>query len=239
MRCDFLRRAARARSALASASRWRCSIVCAAASSFVACRSKSARVPLRCFDALLGSFTPSMANISRPIRPWASQIGSTAANTWAIVVAQLADEVRDRREVRARVAAQRDEGDVLAAGALDAAAADDAVRVGEQHDLEQHRRRVGAGAGLVVPKARIEGRQIDLVIEQVVQRVLERAGEQLAREIDRQKPRIGVDVLVAGHRGAPVIAMQLPCNTCASSADCEDGFSTASLERRQYSSPLI
>jgi len=72
-------------------------IVGAVASSFVAWRSKSARVPLCPFDALLGRFTPSMANISRPMRPSASQIATTAAKTrampapsvlrkWAIVV---------------------------------------------------------------------------------------------------------------------------------------------------------
>lgn len=55
-----------------------------AASHVVACRAKSARVPLRCCDALLGRFTPSMANISRPIKPWASQRATTAANTRAI-----------------------------------------------------------------------------------------------------------------------------------------------------------
>lgn len=64
-----------------------------------------------------------------------------------------------------------------------------------------------------------------------VQCMLQRAGQQLGFEVHREKPRAGVDVLVAGHRGAPVIAMQLPCNTCASSADFGDGFSTASLGR--------
>jgi hypothetical protein len=39
---------------------------------------------LRCLDALLGSFTPSMANISRPISPWRSQTASTAAKMGAI-----------------------------------------------------------------------------------------------------------------------------------------------------------
>ena len=55
-----------------------------AASSLAACRSKSARVPLRCFDALLGSFTPSIANISRPINPSAAQLATTAAKTRAM-----------------------------------------------------------------------------------------------------------------------------------------------------------
>jgi hypothetical protein len=62
-----------------------------------ACRATSARVPLRRLDALPGSFTPSMANISRPISPCRSQTASTAAKMgamsapsvlthWAIVV---------------------------------------------------------------------------------------------------------------------------------------------------------
>ena len=106
--------------------------------------------------------------------------------------------------MRAAVAGQGDEGDVLAAGALDAAAADDALRVGEQHDLEQHRGRVGGGAGQVVVVARIEAGQIDLVVEQVIQRVLEGAGQQLPLQIDREKSRAGVDVFVAGHP-APLI----------------------------------
>jgi len=59
-------------------------MVCAVASRFAAWRSKSARVPLRCFNALLGSLTPSMANMSRPRNPWASQIATTAANTRAM-----------------------------------------------------------------------------------------------------------------------------------------------------------
>ena len=45
---------------------------------------KSARVPLRCLLALEGSLTPSMANISRPIRPCASHTSSTCLKTWPI-----------------------------------------------------------------------------------------------------------------------------------------------------------
>ena len=171
----------------------------AAASSFVACRAKSARVPLRCFDALLGSFTPSIANISRPIKPSASQIATTAAKTRAMsspsVLTNCAIVVKCGRGV----AAEGDERHVLLAGALDPATAHDALRVGEEHHLQQHRRRIRRRARLVVPKARIERRQIDRVIEQMIQRVLEGAGEQLPREIDGQEPRVRVDVLVAGH----------------------------------------
>jgi excinuclease ABC subunit B len=46
------------------------------------------------------------------------------------VVAETRDEGGNRREVRRRVAGQGDEGDVFAAGAFDAARADDALAVG-------------------------------------------------------------------------------------------------------------
>ena len=55
------------------------------------------------------------------------------------VLAERADEVRDRREVRGRIAAQRDERHVLATRRLDRPAADDAVRVGDEDHLEQQR----------------------------------------------------------------------------------------------------
>ena len=40
----------------------------------------SCQVPLRSLLALEGSLTPSMANMSRPMRPWASQVMSTWLN---------------------------------------------------------------------------------------------------------------------------------------------------------------
>jgi hypothetical protein len=64
----------------------------------------------------------------------------------------------------------------LAARALDPAAAHDAVRVGTEDDLQQHRRRVGRRAGRVIPKAGIEARQINRVLEQVMAGVLKGAG---------------------------------------------------------------
>ena len=39
---------------------------------------------LLALEALLGSLTPLMANISRPINPWRSQMNSTWLNTWAM-----------------------------------------------------------------------------------------------------------------------------------------------------------
>ena len=92
---------------------------------------------------------------------------------------------------------------MLATGPLNATAADDPLRGSKQHHLEQHRRRIGRGAGLVIAKARVETGQIDLVIEQVVQRVLESTRQQLPRQINREQPRAGIDVLVAGHPDSP------------------------------------
>ena len=57
--------------------RWAFTIFATALSMrWASCRS-SAWVPLLCLSALLGSFTPSMANICRPIKPWRSQVRST------------------------------------------------------------------------------------------------------------------------------------------------------------------
>ena len=60
-----------------SRARWAFIIVATAASIlWASCRS-SAYVPLRRLSALLGSFTPSIANICRPINPSRSQASST------------------------------------------------------------------------------------------------------------------------------------------------------------------
>jgi len=115
-------------------------------------------------------------------------------------VAQRADEVGDGGEVRGGVAAEGEEGDVLAAEARDPTAADDTVRVRTEHDLEQHGGRIRGRARVVVAEARVEGRQVDRVRQQVVRGVLEGAGQQLLGEIDGQEARAGVDGRVAGHR---------------------------------------
>lgn len=115
------------------------------------------------------------------------------------VLAQCAHEGRDRREMRRGVAAQGDERHVFLAGPLDPTAADDALRVGEEHHLQQHRRRIRRRPRRVVAKARIEVRQIDRVIEQVVEGVLERPGQQLPRQIHGQEAGVRIDVLVASH----------------------------------------
>ena len=120
------------------------------------------------------------------------------------VLAHAADEVGDGGEMRAAIAAQGDKGHLVAAGPFNATAADNALRIGKQHHLQQHRRRIGRGARRVVAKARIEARPIDLVIEQVIQCMLEGTRQQLPRQIDRQQSRTRINVLVAGHHCSPV-----------------------------------
>jgi len=102
-------------------------------------------------------------------------------------------------KVRPTIARQRHERDVLTAGPLDLPAADDAARVGEQHNLEQHQRRIRRRPAGVVAVGGIKRRQVRLVVDQVRRRVLERPGEELAGQVHRQELRIGVDVLVARH----------------------------------------
>jgi hypothetical protein len=51
----------------------------------------------------------------------------------------------------------------------------------------------------VIPKTRIEVRQIDRPVEQMIERVLERAGQELLRQINGQEARIGIDVRKTRH----------------------------------------
>jgi len=76
------------------------------------------------------------------------------------------NEGGDGGVVRDGITRQRDEGDVLAAGAFYPPAADDALAVGEQDDLEQHSRRPGRGARQVVAVAGVEVGQIQFVVAQ-------------------------------------------------------------------------
>lgn len=102
-------------------------------------------------------------------------------------------------EVRGRVARERDEGDVFAAGTLDVAAADDALTVGEQDDLEQHGWWVGGSACGIVAESGIQAGQVDLVIEQVIHCMFDGVGQELSLQVHRDEARAGVDVFVARH----------------------------------------
>lgn len=114
-------------------------------------------------------------------------------------IPQSTHEVGNRGEVRRVIAAQRDKGHVLLAEAFDAAAADHAVRIRDEHHLEQEAWWVGRRAGRIVMKACVEQREIELVVDEVCHGMFERARQQLAREIDRQQLGLGIDVLIAGH----------------------------------------
>ena len=72
------------------------------------------------------------------------------------VVGKTRDKCSNRGEVRLGVARQGDKGNVMTADGFDVAAGDKALAVGEQHDLEQHRWRIGGSAGFIIPEPGIE-----------------------------------------------------------------------------------
>ena len=112
------------------------------------------------------------------------------------LVTQCRNKAGDGGEVRPAVSGQRDEGDVFAAGALDVAAADDALRIGEQHNLQQHDGRISGGSRDVIFETRIETGQVKLVVDQVIHGMLESAGQKLPLQVNSEKPGAGVDVFV-------------------------------------------
>ncbi len=115
------------------------------------------------------------------------------------LLAQLAHELGDVGVAGLGIATDGDELDVVQAGLLDAAAGDQPPAIGQQHDLEHDARVVGAGAHLIVAKARIERREVQFVIDQVVQREFEAAGLDLFTEHHGQQPWVAVYRLVSGH----------------------------------------
>ncbi len=100
---------------------------------------------------------------------------------------------------RLAVAAEDDELHAVQAGRLDATRGDQTAAVGKQHDLEHDARLVGAGAGLVIAKARIQDVEIELVVDRVAQRKFKSAGLNLLAQHHRQEPGIAVGRLVSGH----------------------------------------
>jgi len=109
------------------------------------------------------------------------------------------------------LAGQGHELHILPTGPFDPATADDPASIGEQDDLQQNLGGIGTGTRRVIGVMRIEGREVDLVLQQVVQGMLERARQNLLLEAQRHKGVLAeVRGLVAGH---PI----LPCvNRCFS-----------------------
>lgn len=99
---------------------------------------------------------------------------------------------------RLAVAAEGDELNVVQAGRFDAARGDQPTAVAQQHDLEHDARVVGAGTGLIVAKACIQGAQVQLIVDQVIERELG-AGLDLLAQHHRQEPGIAINGLVSGH----------------------------------------
>ncbi|HEX9579974.1 MAG TPA: hypothetical protein VF970_02630, partial [Gemmatimonadales bacterium] len=66
------------------------------------------------------------------------------------------------------------------------------MRIRRQHDLQEHRRWIGRGAGVIIPEPGIERRQIYELVQQMLDRMLEGAGEELPTQIHRQELGLGV-----------------------------------------------
>ena len=135
------------------------------------------------------------------------------------ILAERAHEVSNRRAVRRGIAAQGDERDVLATRRLDLPTADHATGVRDEHHREQHGWPIRRGARDIIAKPGVKPGEIEFVLEQVVHSVLEGAGQQLSGQIDRDKPRTRIDVLVAGHgegtgeRGSTGLHAVYKCDT--------------------------
>ena len=129
-----------------------------------------------------------MANISPPDQPLLVAHGKYGSDDPGDVLAPRTYEVRDRRNVWTRVAAQGNEGHVVLTRPRDPPAPDDAMRIRAEDDLQEHTRRIGRRARDIVLIAPIERGQIQFVFEQMMDRVLEGPGQQLLRQIDGYEP---------------------------------------------------
>ena len=90
---------------------------------------------------------------------------------------------------------------------LDRAAGDDALAVGQQHDLEHDTRVIRAGTDFVVVEGRVHGREIQLVLDQVIQRKGKAARNNLLGEFHRQHEAVALAGFVAGHGMRQMLAM--------------------------------
>ncbi len=115
------------------------------------------------------------------------------------LLVEAGNEGGQRREVRRTIATEGDEGDVFSTQPLDPPAAHHTLGVGAEDDLEQHPRRIGAGAVLVIAITGVEEGKIEFVVEQVMHGMLETARQELFLEINRKESRAGIDCFVAGH----------------------------------------
>lgn len=127
---------------------------------------------------------------------------------WGDLLAHRGYETGDGGEVRVRVGGQRHENDVLDAAALDLPAGGDAAGIGIQHNLQQNCRIVGRGTGLVVPVFRIEGSQIDFVVDQVAEGIFEAAGEDLTGKGDADEFALVVIVVLVPRHPASLFAVK-------------------------------
>lgn len=110
------------------------------------------------------------------------------------------DELRQRGEVRHRIAGQGLEDDVRFAAPLHLPTGGDALGVSEQNDLQQYGRVVSQSACVVVAVLWMEDRQVQLVLDQVMHGVFKGAGLKLFLVVDHDHGVLVVVVVFeAGH----------------------------------------
>lgn len=90
------------------------------------------------------------------------------------------------------------------AGLLDAAAGDQALAVGQQHDLEHDAWVIGAGTDFVILELGVHGREVKFVVYKIVQCEGKTSWDDLFRQHDGLQHAVAVLGFVAGHvlRGA-------------------------------------
>jgi hypothetical protein len=89
-------------------------------------------------------------------------------------------------------------------------AADDAFRVGQEHNLEQQSRRISRSPDRVVAVTCFDSREANrAAIEQVVQRVFRATGSDLMSKINSEQSMAVVNELEARHRLASPATMRL------------------------------
>jgi len=126
--------------------------------------------------------------------------GEDGAEDGGDVVAELADELGAGGEMGLPVAAERDKDAVRLARSGDCPAAQDAVGIGVEDDLEEHGRGVGRCPGVVVAITGVEMGEVEFMVEEMIEDMLEGSGEELLGEVDGNEDRAGFEGFVARHR---------------------------------------
>jgi hypothetical protein len=102
------------------------------------------------------------------------------------LITQATNELGELGVVGLAVAADGDELNIAKTGLFNAAAGDEALAVGQQHNFKHHARIVGTGPCFIVFEPNIHGGEVQFVIDQIVQCKGKAAGEDLFAQDHRQ-----------------------------------------------------